>query len=93
MLRSTNLATQSATVNALRHLYALAEVAKLKRGADVEIRVIAFLNWTPPKPGVFVKETMMPGRPRGVHGRESVELAYPAALSGTLSAVSRGESE
>lgn len=59
MLRSTNLATQSATVNALRHLYALAEIAKLKRGADVEIRVIAVpADWKPPKPGVFVKETM-----------------------------------
>jgi predicted acylesterase/phospholipase RssA len=59
MLRSTNLATQSSTVNALRHLYALAEIAKLKRGADVEIRVISVpADWTPPKPGVFVKETM-----------------------------------
>jgi predicted acylesterase/phospholipase RssA len=59
MRRSTNLATQSATVNALRHLYALAEISKLKRGADVEIRVISVpADWTPPKPGVFVKETM-----------------------------------
>lgn len=59
MRRSINLATQSSTVNAMRHLYASAEISKLKRGADIEIRVISVpADWTPPKPGVFVKETM-----------------------------------
>ncbi|HYE33808.1 patatin-like phospholipase family protein [Methylocaldum sp.] len=59
MRRSTNLASQSSTVNAIRHLYALAEISKLKRGTEFEIRVISVpADWTPPKPGVFVKETM-----------------------------------
>ena len=59
MRRSTNLATQSSTVNAIRHLYALAEISKLKRGADVEVRIVSIpADWAPPKPGVFVKETM-----------------------------------
>lgn len=59
MRRSTNLASQSATVNAIRHLYALAKIAKLKRNADVEVRMVSIPDdWAPPKPGVFVKETM-----------------------------------
>lgn len=59
MRRSINLATQSSTVNAMRHLYALAEVSKLKRNADVEVRIVSVpADWVPPKPGVFVKETM-----------------------------------
>jgi hypothetical protein len=59
MRRSTNLAPQSSTVNAIRHLCALAEISKLKRDADVEVRIVSVPDdWAPPKPGVFVRETM-----------------------------------
>jgi predicted acylesterase/phospholipase RssA len=59
MRRSINLAGQSSTVNSIRHLYALAEISRLKRNADIEVRIVSVpADWTPPKPGVFVKETM-----------------------------------
>jgi hypothetical protein len=57
--RSVSLAIQAATVSSIRHLYALAEISRLKRHADVEVRVAAIPDdWLPPKPGVFIKETM-----------------------------------
>jgi hypothetical protein len=57
--RSLELATRSSTLTALRHLYAMAEISQLKRKADVEVRIVAIPDdWTPPVPGVFVKETM-----------------------------------
>lgn len=57
--RSIELSTRSATVTALRHLYAMAEISELKRGAEVEVRLISVPNdWTPPVPGVFIAETM-----------------------------------
>lgn len=56
--RSTTTATRMATVNSIRHLFALAEISRLK-GADVEVRFIAVPDdWTPPKPGVFEKDVM-----------------------------------
>jgi predicted patatin/cPLA2 family phospholipase len=59
MYHSIELAIQSSTVNSIRHLYAQAEISKLKRGADVEVRVVSIPDhWSPPKLGVFVKETM-----------------------------------
>jgi len=43
----------------LRHVYAMAEISRLKRHADVEVRRVAIPgDWAPPKPGVFVPETM-----------------------------------
>jgi hypothetical protein len=57
--RSLEMGTRSATVAAMRHLYATAEISRLKHDADVEVRVVAVPgDWTPPQPGVFVKETM-----------------------------------
>ena len=43
----------------MRHLYAMAEISRLKHNAEVEIRIVSVPeDWTPPKPGVFIKETM-----------------------------------
>jgi len=57
--RSIELVTRSATMTAIRHLHAMAEISRLKRGADVEVRLIAIPDdWTPPVEGIFMKETM-----------------------------------
>jgi hypothetical protein len=40
MGRATIMATQTSTVNSMRHLFAIAELARLKNGADVEVRVM-----------------------------------------------------
>jgi hypothetical protein len=57
--RSMELATRSATITAMRQLLAMSEIARLKRNADVEVRIVAIPDdWTPPVPGTFVKETM-----------------------------------
>lgn len=57
--RASNISMQSATVNSFRHLYAIAEISRLKRGADVEVRVISVPDdWVPPEPGVFKKSVM-----------------------------------
>ena len=57
--RSLETATRASTVTALKHLVAMAEIARLKRNADVEIRIVSIPgDWSPPVPGVFVKETM-----------------------------------
>jgi hypothetical protein len=57
--RSTFASTQTATVNSIRHLFALAEVSRLKQKADIEVRFMAVPDdWTPPLAGVFVKEVM-----------------------------------
>ena len=59
MSRATIMATQTSTKNSMRHLFALAEVARLKYGADVQVRVMAVPeSWVPPKPGSFVSEVM-----------------------------------
>jgi hypothetical protein len=59
MSRATIMATQTSTMNSIRHLYAKAEVARLKYGADVQIRVMAVPeNWVPSKPGTFQREVM-----------------------------------
>ena len=43
----------------MRQLYLMAEVARLKRSADVEVRIVAVPDdWQPREPGTFVKETM-----------------------------------
>jgi hypothetical protein len=57
--RSLEMGTRAATVTAIRHLFTKAEIAHLKHGGDVEVRVVAVPNdFVPPKPGVFIKETM-----------------------------------
>jgi hypothetical protein len=57
--RALEMATRAATLTALRHLYAKAEISHLKHGAEIEIRYVHVPDdWAPPKPGVFIKETM-----------------------------------
>jgi predicted acylesterase/phospholipase RssA len=57
--RSLELATRSATLTGMRHLHAKAEIARLKYKADIEVRIVSIPDdWTPPVPGVFIKETM-----------------------------------
>src|SRR5262249_56043998 len=57
--RSLETSTRAATATALRHLYAMAEISRLKRKADVQVRIVSIPGeWTPPVPGVFIKETM-----------------------------------
>jgi predicted acylesterase/phospholipase RssA len=59
MGRTTIMATQTSTVNSLRHLYALAEIHRLKYKADIEVRVMTVPeDYVPSKPGTFVKEVM-----------------------------------
>ena len=59
MGRATIMATQTSTMNSMRHLYAMAEIAKLKRNVELEVRVMAVPDeWVPPKPGTFVAEVM-----------------------------------
>ena len=57
--RSLETSTRAATATAIRHLFAMAEISRLKRKADVEVRVVSIPgDWSPPVPGVFIKETM-----------------------------------
>jgi len=59
MSRTTIMSTQASTVNSMRHLYAQAEISRLKYRADVEVRVMAVPDaWVPPKPGSFQAEVM-----------------------------------
>ena len=59
MGRATIMGTQTSTLNSIRHLYAKAELDRLKYKADVQVRLIAVPDdWVPPKPGTFVKEVM-----------------------------------
>jgi len=59
MGRATIMSTQTSTVNSIRHLYALAELDRLKNKADVQVRLISVPeDWLPSKPGTFVKEVM-----------------------------------
>jgi patatin-like phospholipase len=59
MGRATIMSTQTSTVNSIRHLYALAEIDRLKSKADVQVRLVSVPEeWAPSKPGTFVKEVM-----------------------------------
>ena len=59
MRRTTIMATQTSTLNSLRHLYAMAEVARLKYKADIEVRLITVPeDYVPSKPGTFVPQVM-----------------------------------
>jgi hypothetical protein len=57
--RSLETSTRAATATAVRHLFAMSEISRLKRKADVEVRIVSIPgDWVPPVPGVFIKETM-----------------------------------
>lgn len=57
--RSLETATRASTATAVRHLYAMGEIARLKRNVDVEVYVTSIPgDWYPPVAGTFVKETM-----------------------------------
>jgi hypothetical protein len=57
--RASIMATQTSTINSMRHLFALAELAKFRHGVDIEVRVVAIPEeWAPRQPGTFVKEVM-----------------------------------
>ena len=59
MSRATIMATQTSTVNSMRHLFALAELARLKYGADVQVRVLAVPDsFVPSHPESFNAEVM-----------------------------------
>jgi hypothetical protein len=59
MGRATIMATQTSTVNSMRHLFAMAELVRLKHNVSMEVRVIAVPDeWVPRQPGTFVKEVM-----------------------------------
>jgi predicted acylesterase/phospholipase RssA len=59
MSRATIMATQTSTVNSMRHLFAMAQIAKLKYDVDIEVRVLSVPEaWVPTKPGTFVAEVM-----------------------------------
>ena len=79
--RSLEMGTRSATLTSMRHLYAHGRISRLKRGAEVEVRIVTVPNdWVAPQPGVFIKETMNNLADLGEkHGCRSVELAQRAA--------------
>jgi hypothetical protein len=57
--RAMETSTRAATATAVRHLFAMAEISRLKRKADVEVRVVSIPgDWFPPVAGTFIKETM-----------------------------------
>jgi predicted acylesterase/phospholipase RssA len=57
--RSLLASTRTATVNGIRHLFALAEVSRLSSGTEVEVRYIAVPDdWEPSQSGLFIKEVM-----------------------------------
>jgi hypothetical protein len=57
--RSTVASTRTATINSIRHLFALAEVSRLKHSADIEVRFMAVPDdWAPSLADIFVKEVM-----------------------------------
>jgi len=59
MSRATIMATQNATVSAMRHLEASAELIRAKYGMEVELRVMAVPDaWVPKVAGTFQKDVM-----------------------------------
>ncbi|MFZ4575088.1 MAG: hypothetical protein ACOYN0_11865, partial [Phycisphaerales bacterium] len=57
--RSLEVSVRESTLTAIRHLHSKAEVARLKRHAAVEVRVISIpAEWVPPVKGEFKRETM-----------------------------------
>ena len=68
--RSMDTATRASTATALQHLFAMAEIARLKRKAEVEVRVASIPgDWSPPVPGTFTKDNHEQSRrPRRTDG-------------------------
>ncbi len=59
LAKASTASTRSATLNAIRLLFARAEIARLRDKADVEVRFVAVPDgWVPPVQGVFNRETM-----------------------------------
>ena len=59
MSRATIMATQTSTMNSMRHLFTLAELVRLKYGADVQVRVMAVPDsFVPAHPDSFNAEVM-----------------------------------
>jgi predicted acylesterase/phospholipase RssA len=59
LAKSSTAATRSATLNAIRKLFLQAELARLKSGADVEVRYVAVPDgWTPASPKPFDRASM-----------------------------------
>lgn len=57
--RSLEVAVRASTTIALRHLYAMAEVTRLRGDGEVEVRWAAVPNtWKPPEDGIFREATM-----------------------------------
>jgi hypothetical protein len=57
--RSIELEMRFATITSMRHLFAQAEISRLEHGGEFEVRFVAVPDdFSPPKPGVFAKETM-----------------------------------
>jgi hypothetical protein len=57
--RSIETSIRSSTLTSIRHLYAMAEVFRLKYNANVEVRVAAIPDdWSPPAEGDFNTKTM-----------------------------------
>jgi hypothetical protein len=57
--RAMETSTRAATATAVRHLFALNEISRLKRKADIEVRIVSIPgDWVPPVPGTFIKESM-----------------------------------
>jgi hypothetical protein len=57
--RALEVAVRASTTVALRHLYSMAEVTKLRGDGNVEVRWVAVPNsWKPPEEGIFVESTM-----------------------------------
>ena len=75
--RSLEMSTRAATVTALRHLYSMSEIARLKHGVTIEIRVAAIPgDWVPPEAGGVQREDdEHPCRPRRAHGGGPGHLA------------------
>ena len=79
--RSLETSTRAATATAVRHLFAMAEIARLKRKADVEVRLVSIPgDWVSAGPrGVHQRDHEQSGRPGRKDGRGSGELEQPAA--------------
>ena len=57
--RSLETATRASTATAVRHLFAMAEISRLKRKADVEVRLVSIPgDWLPAVLAPFNTETM-----------------------------------
>ncbi len=57
--RSTWMSNQTATVESIRRLFDRVAIDRLRYDADIEVRYTAVPNdWTAPKPGTFIPETM-----------------------------------